>query len=234
MRSDSKIPPLWTIVNWRQYIEFVWVKYVSWHKRNFIRVKCLECWLESEIESKCFFNYWCRCVRLKEKARKKHWFYSVDNPELHRFYNIFCWIKSRCKWTAWWRWQHLYFWKWIKCEWNSFEEFKNDMYESYVAHVNEYWEKNTTIDRINWDWNYCKSNCRWATCKEQSNNTKMTLRANIDWKIYITPDISSLTWVSLDMARRRLKKYLKWEIDVDKLFAKRRSSTPPAPATANS
>ena len=32
------------------------------------------------------------------------------------------------------------------------------------------WEKDTTIDRIDWNWNYCKENCRWATYKEQYLN----------------------------------------------------------------
>jgi hypothetical protein len=46
------------------------------------------------------------------------------------------------------------------------------MWESYEIHVKEYWEKNTTIDRINPNLNYCKENCRWATWKEQSLNKR--------------------------------------------------------------
>jgi hypothetical protein len=221
MRSDSKIPPLWTIINWRQYIEFVWYKYVSWHKRNFIKVKCLKCWLESEIESKWFYKYWCKCVRLEEKKWKKHWFQSVDNPELHRFYNIFCWIKRRCSPYASKESKKRYYDKWIKCERESFERFKNDMRESYKLHIKEYWIKNTSIDRIDWSWNYNKSNCRRATCKEQSNNTKLTIKVEIDWKIYWSQDISNITWISMCAARERLKKFKKWIIDKDKLFFKK-------------
>jgi len=58
----------------------------------------------------------------------------------------------------------------IKNEWKSFEDFRNDMYEEYLKHVEVYGEKNTTIDRINGLGNYCKENCRWATIKEQQNN----------------------------------------------------------------
>ena len=83
-------------------------------------------------------------------------------------------MKARCKWTSWKEAKKWYFDKWIKCLWLKFEDFENDMYDSYLIHVSKYWEKDTTIDRINPDWNYCKDNCRWATCKEQTDNRKLS------------------------------------------------------------
>lgn len=62
----------------------------------------------------------------------------------------------------------------IKVEWQSFQEFLTDMHESYLAHVREFGEKDTTIDRIDSNGNYCKKNCRWATIKEQSRNKRKT------------------------------------------------------------
>lgn len=67
---------------------------------------------------------------------------------------------------------HRYGDRGIKNLWKSFEEFKNDMYESYLEHVKEFGEKQTTIDRINNDGHYYKSNCRWATQKEQQRNRR--------------------------------------------------------------
>lgn len=62
----------------------------------------------------------------------------------------------------------------IKCLWSSFDEFKHDMLSSYEEHVKIHGIKETTIDRIDNDGNYCKDNCRWATYKIQARSTTST------------------------------------------------------------
>lgn len=57
-------------------------------------------------------------------------------------------------------------------EWNDFEKFKEDMYESYNIHFNKHGRKNTTLDRVNVNGNYCIDNCVWATKAEQSINKR--------------------------------------------------------------
>jgi hypothetical protein len=86
-----------------------------------------------------------------------------------RFYRIYTNINTRCynkKVSAYPR----YGGRGIICLWENFNNFKDDMYDSYLSHVETFGEKNTQIDRIDGGGNYCKDNCRWATIVEQSRN----------------------------------------------------------------
>ena len=143
----------------------------------------------------------------------KHWMHWT------RFYKIWWWIVWRCK-QKWHSSFKNYWWRWIKCERWCFEDFKNDMYESYLKHCELYWEKNTSIDRINNDWNYCKENCRWATNKEQDYNKRINIYTTIDWKKYFSCDISSITWLCRQESWRRINKYNNWDITKEELFKK--------------
>ena len=49
-------------------------------------------------------------------------------------------------------------------EWVSFDNFYKDMYESYSEEL--------TIERVDVNLPYCKSNCRWATNMEQQSNKR--------------------------------------------------------------
>ena len=69
--------------------------------------------------------------------------------------------------------------KGVKCLWSSFEEFKNDMYESYLEHCKKFGEKETQIDRIDTNGHYCKENCRWVIRKEQDNNKVDTIYIDV-------------------------------------------------------
>lgn len=76
-----------------------------------------------------------------------------------------------------------YYWgRWILFEWDNYYNFKNDMLESFLLHIEEHWLKNTTLDRINSNWNYCKDNCRWATRKVQGNNSSQVQYINVWWE----------------------------------------------------
>lgn len=58
-------------------------------------------------------------------------------------------------------------------DWQDYNKFKIDMYESYCEHVEIFGVDNTSIDRRNNSLGYVKSNCRWAT-----NHTQRCNRGN--------------------------------------------------------
>ncbi len=106
----------------------------------------------------------CGCLALE--IRTKH------NDSRTRFYRILIGMKGRClnKNNT-----HYSYYGGrgitICDEWlEDYGNFKNDMYESYINHVDQYGEENTYIDRIDVDGNYKLSNCRWATKKQQTIN----------------------------------------------------------------
>lgn len=149
---------------------------ITWEREyrgKTIYEKCIcDCWKEKWIIRWNIMNWiakscWCLRVRtVKDTQAKyitKHWMAYT------RIYRIFKSLKRRIISP-----NHVsykyYWWRWIKCLWQSFEDFYKDMWESYMKHVNKFWERDTTLDRIDRDWDYCKENCRWATWKEQMHN----------------------------------------------------------------
>ena len=139
----------------------------------------------------------------------KHWFALANKRD--PFYVLYRWIKKRCDCKN--NISYKNYWgRWIKCEWNTFEEFKNDMYESYLEHINKYWRLNTSIDRIDNDRNYCKENCKWATRREQMNNRRNTLFTVVNWIRYTAKDLSDMCWISVDWAEDRIQKYNDWRM----------------------
>lgn len=87
-----------------------------------------------------------------------------------RFYGIYYKMKWRCQENH--PKRKYYFNKGISVckDWLDFNNFMSDMLPSYLKHCEEFSIKETTLDRINGNNGYSKSNCRWATYKEQNNN----------------------------------------------------------------
>lgn len=102
----------------------------------------------------------------------KDYIHSKDNGLLLKYKNMLvrCSEKSISS--------KYYFEKGIKVMWCSYDEFKKDMEESYIKHVKEFGKRETSLDRIDSDKNYCKENCRWVTLKEQANNAHESRRKN--------------------------------------------------------
>jgi len=157
------MPKRLIISKWEKYNRLTIIEEVEkqWQYRHFL-CKC-NCGSIKNIRLSSLRNWhikscWCYIDSIRHNTRNNtHWM------SKNRIYKIFTWLKDRCNninnkrykdWGG----------RWIKCLWNSFEEFYKDMWVTY--------KKWLSIDRINNNWNYCKNNCRWATYTEQARNKR--------------------------------------------------------------
>ena len=202
---------------WRRLIKFnpwdrFWKLTVVWEMerrwRNRIYEKCIcDCWTEKRIEHynlahNKIKSCWCICHTISVenwRRRKTHW---KCRTKIYKKYQS---AKSRCKNHK--ETSYKNYWKrWIRFLRKSFEEFYKDMWASYEEHVKKYWERDTTLDRINPNWNYCKENCRWATIKEQQNNRTNNHGIEYDWKQYASiSQLSDVLWIKYKTLRFRIK-----------------------------
>lgn len=128
-----------------------------------------------------------------------------------RFYKIWKAVFSRCYCKSDTSYQR-YGARGITSEWKTdFFKFREDMYDSYLKHVSTYGEKNTTLDRIDNNGNYCKENCRWATLKEQANNKRNNVIIKDGSKEYTVSDLVEKTGLSRSLIISRFKKGYKFK-----------------------
>lgn len=220
IRNKTKVCKREDIIEWARF----WQLLITWFwkdKKNktTILYKC-DCWKEwytytydiTHGRISCWHDQYTN----NAKQAYKHWMWGTWRKWWrNRFYMIYYNITSRIRRPIW----RSKCYEGIKCLWNSFEEFKNDMYDSYIEHCNKYWEKETTVDRIDPNWDYCKENCRWATIQEQAYNKKKNIIIEADWEkrcasdVYKTknPPVNYSTFI------RRLKKWFSLE---DSLLSK--------------
>lgn len=140
----------------------------------------------------------CGCAN-PHKTKIKH------TGEL-RMYSIWGNMRSRCN-NKNNRDYDIYGGRGIKCLWKTFEAFKEDMYDSYIEHTKKYGEENTTIDRIDSNKDYCKDNCRWATWKEQANNTSRNrYLTDIDGTTHTMAEWARIKGINYSALRTRINR----------------------------
>lgn len=88
----------------------------------------------------------------------------------------------------------------------TFDEFLKDMWESFEQHVKEYWIRETTIDRIDSNWNYCKENCKRSTRHEQYRNRTTNHMCSYNWEEEINRTwLAEKHWMNPSTLKNRLE-----------------------------
>lgn len=128
----------------------------------------------------------CGCEHKKRASER------AKNNKTHgmtgtRFYRIYKNMKRRC-YDENDNQYHNYGGRGIKVseEWLTFENFMNDMYNSYIEFEKEHGRDSASLDRLDSDKNYSKDNCRWATDLEQARNRKDNISVVVDGVEYAT------------------------------------------------
>jgi hypothetical protein len=152
-------------------------------------------------------NYLKSESRFRPRGENCHSYrHGMTNTKFHRAYQS---LKTRCN-NKNFKDHKIYFDKGIKCEWESFENFKKDMYKSYLKHVEKHGEKQTTLDRVDGNGNYCKENCRWATLYTQSNNRSNNIQVTINGETKNIAEWARAYGLKKETIYDRIKK-LRWD-----------------------
>ena len=122
-----------------------------------------------------------------------------------RFYRIWSKMKERCSDSK----RHNYSSYGgrgitICDKWLRFVNFRDDMYENYLLHIEEFGESQTSIDRIDNDGNYELSNCKWSTNKEQGRNTTRNHFVTFEGKILCISNLAERFKINPDVLNMRI------------------------------
>lgn len=123
-----------------------------------------------------------------------------------RLYTIWCRMKQRCFDTK------------IECYKNYggrgitiCDEWKNNYSAFKEWAINNGYKDDLTIDRIDVNGNYEPNNCKWATRKEQANNTRTNRNITYNNETHTLAEWSDITGIQRDVIKSRIEKG--WSLD---------------------
>lgn len=155
------------IREWERVWKYLDKKSWSFVSHRTIECKC-DCWniITSQLPS-ILSGLTKSCWCLIKEVNWTHW---MTNEKI---YKVFASIKTRCDNKQFHSYKD-YGWRWINCEWETFEDFYSDMWKNYKEWL--------SIDRIDVNWNYCKENCKWSTDSGQQQNRRDSIILTHNWK----------------------------------------------------
>ena len=136
----------------------------------------------------------CGCYKSEASTKKA----TKHGQTYTRLYNIWSVMKRRCKVRS--DYAHVS----VCDEWQKFEPF----YEWSMSHG---YADNLTIDRIDSRGNYEPSNCRWATVRQQANNTSRNRRLSLYGVTCTVAEWSRMFCISQSALRHRLDRG--WDLE---------------------
>ena len=124
--------------------------------------------------TKCGRTYDIACQKFFKRASQTHEHLCVKPLGTPRFRGIWSGMIQRCTNPNNTDYSN-YGGRGICITWKSFNDFYNDMYESYTRLANRIGEENVSIERVNVDGDYSKENCKWIHVLDQWNNLRRTV-----------------------------------------------------------
>lgn len=141
----------------------------------------------------------CGCIK-KEMLSRREKTHGKSNTKL--FY-LWAGIKQRCFNS-----NHKNYSRYKGRGITMCDEWKNDFMEFYNWAIKSGYKENLTIERINNDGNYEPSNCRWATRKEQANNTSRNHFINFNGETHTMAEWSKILGITSSAFYSRVRKGL--------------------------
>lgn len=167
----------------------------------------------------------CGCLQ-REKARKR--FLSHGDAKTP-FYKVWNNIMSRCHNENSVNYAYYGGRGIAVCErWHTYENFKEDMLESYLKHKEE--NHNTSLERIDVDKGYSPCNCKWVTMTEQGSNRRRNKMITFNGVTKTLAEWSHETGLDWTTIRSRIERY-DWSIE--KALTTKPKKTGRKPKTTN-